>query len=300
MSIFAFWIMKICKNIIETALVSMCAVLCFSCGELPSTPADDVRLARVGRKVLYSSEVLDVMPKNTSGEDSVQFVGSYVDRWIVKQLKVEQAESMFSSSASDIEKQVEEYRQSLLIKKFEQHYLDNEMTEISDEEIEAYYNAHKSEMRLDRTVVKGTIVSFGEKFRQKEKLMENMKSDNAAAHQEFRDMCIKNNFPLHEFKDWVDFSEFLSLLPTVRTANYDALTSRSGIQKMNAAGIQYCFCITAVLNKGDIQPLEMSRDMVKRILETQRRGEIIRDHENEIMQSEAAKKHVKRYIDEDK
>lgn len=112
-------------------------------------------------------------------------------------------------------------------------------------------------------------------------------------------MCIKNNFPLYEFREWTDFSEFLSLLPTVRTENYDALTSRSGVQKMSAGGILYCFNITAVLKKGDIQPLEMSRDMIKRILETQRRGEIIRNHEMEILQSEAAKKHVKRYIDED-
>ena len=278
----------------------MCAAVCFACGEMPVLPSDDVRLARVGRTELYASEVLEIMPKNTTGEDSVQFVGSYVDRWIAKQLKVQEAESMFSSSAADIEKQVEEYRQSLLIKKIEQHYLDSEMTEISDEEIEAYYNAHKSEIRLDRTVVKGTIVSFGDKFRQKEKLMENMKSEKPAAQQEFRDMCIKNNFPLYEFKEWVDYNEFLALLPTVRTSNYDALTSKSGLQKMAAGGTQYCFMITGVLNKGDIQPLEMSRDMVKRILETQRRGEIIRSHENELLQSESAMKHVKRYIDDSK
>ena len=292
--------MKIGNKITTMALASMFAAGLWSCGEMPVLPSDDVRLARVGRTELYSSEVLDIMPKNVTGEDSVQFVGSYVDRWIVKQLKVQEAEAMFSSSASDIEKQVEEYRQSLLIKKIEQYYLDSESTEISDEEVEAYYNAHKNELRLDRTVVKGTIVAFGEKFRQKDKLIENMKSERPAAQQEFRDMCIKNNFALHEFREWTDFGEFLSLLPTVRTENYEALASRSGVQKMNADGIQYCFCITAVLNKGDIQPLELSRDMVKRILETQRRGEIIRSRENELMQTDAAKKHVKRYIDEDK
>lgn len=292
--------MKIGKNIIRIASVWACVAGLAACTQMPSLPSDDTRLARVGRKELYASEVLDVMPKNTSGEDSLQFIDSYIDRWIVKQLKVQQAESMFSSSASDIEKQVEEYRQSLLIKKIEQQYLDAEMTEISDEEIEAYYNAHKSELRLDRTVVKGTIVSFGDKFRQRDKLIENMKSEKPAAQQEFRDMCIKNNFPLYEFKDWVDFSEFLALLPTVRNDNYEALTGRTGVQKMTSDGILYCFEITAVLHSGDIQPLELSRDMIKRILETQRRGEIIRSHENEIMQSPEAMKHVKRYFDESK
>ena len=291
--------MNIRNKDIKIALVCGVAVLLCSCRDLPVMPSDDMRLARVGRTELYASEVLGIMPKNTTGADSIRFIGSYVDRWIVKQLKVQQAETMFSSSASDIEKQVEEYRQSLLVKKFEQHYLDREMTDIGDEEIEAYYNAHRNEFRLDRTVVKGTIVSFGEKFRQKDKLVEAMKSEKPAARQEFHDICIKNNFPLHEFREWTDYGEFLALLPTVRTENYDALTSRSGIQKMTSDGIQYCFEITAVLNKGDIQPFELSRDMVKRILETQRRGEIVRNHENELMQSEDAKKHVKRYFDEE-
>lgn len=293
--------MNIERNIIKTTLVSLCAICAFSCTLQRSQPSDAVRLARVGRTELYSTEVLDIMPKNLTGADSALFISSYVDRWIVKQLKVQQAESMFSSSASDIEKQVEEYRQSLLIKKIEQYYLDSESFEIGDDEIEAYYNEHKSDFRLDRMVVKGTIVSFGDKFRQRDKLEAAMKSDKASSQQEFRDMCIKNNFPLHEFREWTDFSEFLMLLPTVRTENYDALASKSGMQKMSADGVQYRFEITAVLDKGDIQPLEMSRETVKRILETQRRGEIIRSRENELLQSEDALKHVKRYIeDEDK
>lgn len=272
-----------------------------SCGEMPVMPSDDVRLARVGRKELYSSEVLAIMPKNITGADSVQFVGSYVDRWIVKQLKVRQAEAMFPSSAADIENQVEEYRQSLLIKKFEQYYLDSEMTVVGDDEIAAYYDAHKTDFRLDRTVVKGTVVSFGERFRQKERLVENMKKrGNAASEQEFRDMCVKNNFPLYEFTEWTDYSDFLAMLPTVRSESYESLLGRGGVQKMTADGILYYFSIDSVLRRGDIQPLEMVSETVKRILETQRRGEIIRSHENEIIRAAAEDRHVKRYIDEEK
>lgn len=291
--------MRILKEI--TGVTSLClAVLSMTgCRELPPMPADSVRLVRVGRAELYSSEVTGLVPQNLSPEDSLQFVASYVDRWIVKQLKVQQAESMFSSSAWDIEKQVEEYRQSLLIRKIEQYYLDNEMTEISDEDIEAYYNEHKSDFRLDRTVVKGRIVSFGDRFRQKERLVETMKSEREALRQEFRDMCIKNNIPLYEFTEWTDFAEFLSLLPTVRTENYDGLTSRSGVQRMTADGVQYCFEISAVLHKDDIEPLEMARETVRRILETQQRGEIIRRHENELLESDDARKQIKRYFDED-
>jgi len=45
----------------------------------------------------------------------------YIDRWVVKQLKLKEAEVLFSSSADDIDRMVEEYRQALLIRKLDQY-----------------------------------------------------------------------------------------------------------------------------------------------------------------------------------
>ena len=54
---------------------------------------------------------------------------------------------IFSASASDIERKVEEYRQSLLIRKIEQYYIDNEPNSIvTDADIEEYYNDALSEL----------------------------------------------------------------------------------------------------------------------------------------------------------
>lgn len=268
----------------KITFISFVAAVVSSCGELPMRPMDDYTLARVGRKELRCSDVEQIVPRTLTGEDSTAFVQMYVDRWIIKQLKVQEAELLFSSSDDDIESQVEEYRQSLLIKKIEQYYLDNEpKTEIGDDEIEAYYNAHKSEFRLERTVIKGTVVAFGEKFRQKDKLLEMMRSPKEEVQQDFRDMCTKNNFRLNEMKEWTDFSDFLALLPTIRSRNYDSLTDSREVQKMNADGIQYYFRITAVLKKGEVQPPDMARETILRMLTLQRNAEIIREHENEIM-----------------
>lgn len=272
-----------------------------SCQELPNYFVDDMTVARVGRKDLRVSDVEHVVPKSLSSADSLQFVDMYIDRWITKQLKVQEAELLFPSSADDIEAKVEEYRQSLLIRKIEQYYIDTEPdSEISDADIEAYYNAHKSDFRLDKTVVKGVVVAFGEKFRRKDKLLEAMKSTKPDARQYFRDICTKNNFALHEITEWTDFGEFLALLPTMRSRNYDSLLTKSDVQKMNADGIQYYFRITAVLNKGEVQPLEMTRETIARVLKTQRYGEIIRAHEEEILQTAIENGHARIYVKENK
>ena len=181
------------------------------CQELPGYFASDTTLARAGGSELKMRDVESVVPKGVTGEDSAAFMKVYIDRWVRKQLKLQEAEILFSASADDIDKMVEEYRQALLIRKLDQHYVDRSIdTTFTENEIAAYYNAHKADFRLDRTLVKGRIVQFGEGYRQARKLRELMGTKSEARQQDFRDICAKNDFTVTDFSDqWVDFPEFL-------------------------------------------------------------------------------------------
>ena len=237
------------------------------CQELPGYFASDTTLARAGGSELKMRDVESVVPKGVTGEDSAAFMKVYVDRWVRKQLKLQEAEILFSASADDIDKMVEEYRQALLIRKLDQHYVDRSIdTTFTENEIAAYYNAHKADFRLDRTLVKGRIVQFGEGYRQARKLRELMGTKSEARQQDFRDICAKNDFTVTDFSDqWVDFPEFLSYLPTLRSQNYDPVLAS-----------------TAVRREGEPIPLERLRGTIRRILFNQRQSEIIRSHEEEL------------------
>ena len=237
------------------------------CQELPGYFASDTTLARAGGSELKMRDVESVVPKGVTGEDSAAFMKVYIDRWVRKQLKLQEAEILFSASADDIDKMVEEYRQALLIRKLDQHYVDRSIdTTFTENEIAAYYNAHKADFRLDRTLVKGRIVQFGEGYRQARKLRELMGTKSEARQQDFRDICAKNDFTVTDFSDqWVDFPEFLSYLPTLRSQNYDPVLAS-----------------TAVRREGEPIPLERLRGTIRRILFNQRQSEIIRSHEEEL------------------
>ena len=86
------------------------------CQELPGYFASDTTLARAGGSELKMRDVESVVPKGVTGEDSAAFMKVYIDRWVRKQLKLQEAEILFSASADDIDKMVEEYRQALLIR----------------------------------------------------------------------------------------------------------------------------------------------------------------------------------------
>ena len=101
--------------------------------------------------------------------------------------------------------------------------------------------------------------------------------------QDFRDICAKNDFTITDFRDqWVDFPEFLSYLPTLRSQNYDSVLASTAVQEMRDIRSHYYFQIDAVRREGEPIPLERLRGTIRRILFNQRQSEIIRNYEEEL------------------
>ena len=185
---------------ITAGLLLLAAV---GCREMPTVTVGGGRtLAKAGGATLDEQELGRALPAGLTGDDSVAFAELYVRKWIGKQLKLSEAEQLFSASADDIEAKVEAYRQSLLIRKLDQFYVDERIdTTFTEEDIAAYYNAHKAEFKLDRPLVKGRIVRFPVNHRQSFKLRELVKASSAARLQDLADICAKNDFELKEFAE---------------------------------------------------------------------------------------------------
>ena len=281
--------------------IVVCAALLgvVSCRELPDYLVSDDTIARIGRKELSINEVDNLMPSNLKGEDSVNYLRQYVDRWIVRQLKVEEADRLFSSSEREIERLVEEYRQTLLSSRVDQYYIEEQMVEdLTEEDIAEYYNTHKSDFVLDRTLVKGRILCYDASYRQSKRLAEQMRKAATSQSEDktFSDTCEKNGFLLIDNRsEWVNYADFLTNLPTTRTQDYEPLLDKMGIQKMEANGLHYLFDFTSVCRKGNVAPLEIVSENIRRILATQRRSEIIRRHEEAIRQKAMDEGHVSIY-----
>ena len=286
--------------------ISLCAALLalVSCRELPDYLVGSNTLARVGRNELSITEVKQAIPSNLKGEDSVAFAKHYVDKWLVRQLKIEEADELFPASVNDIEKMVEDYRQTLLTGKVDQYYVEKLMNnELSDKDIAEYYNTHKSDFTLDRTLVKGRILRFDGAYRQSKRLKEQMRKASAspADAKTFSDVCEKNGFVLTDYRsEWINFSDFLANLPTTRSQDYDPLLDKMDIQEMEANGTRYYFDFTSVCRKGNVAPLESVSENIRRILLTQRRSEIIKTHEEEIVKRASDEGHARIYLDENK
>lgn len=252
------------------------------CRELPVYFQGSEPLARVGGKTLYVHEVERIAPGQMSSEDSAAFYRLYIDRWVSRQLKLQEADKLFSESEADIEKLVEEYRQSLLIRKLDQYYIDRDIdTLFSDEAIQGYYNAHLGDFRTDRTLVKGSVLRFPLKDRRAKELKKLMESARPADRKDLEDICAKQGYALRDFGEWVDYEEFLSALPTLRGDDYSSLLGNSQLQQMEDRHHQYYFQLKAVRRSGEALPLEFVSETIRRILFNQRQSELLRQRDEE-------------------
>ena len=284
------------RNILKIAIVAMLLACVGACNSWSGFKADDELVARVGMTYLYRSELASLMPSGITAQDSVNYSQAFISKWIVGQLKLQEAEMLFSQKESDIDKLVEEYRRSLLVHRLDRHYLEAEPCgEITDKDINAYYNSHKSDFRISQPMVKGEIVAIGESFRRREQLVKWFESSKEESREDFVESCRKNNLLHLQFDEWVSFSDFLSNLPLLRTSRHDGLLSSRKTQKIQHNKTYYYFRITNVLKAGDTMPLDMAKENIKQILINRHHADVLHRQEARIMDNAISSGHAKIY-----
>ena len=246
--------------------------------------ANDV-VAKVDDKTLRSSDIMRDMPKDLSSVDSVTFAKMYVENWVLNQLKMRRAQEVLSSHQADIERLVEGYRQSLIMRQLDQYYIDNTIDlEITDKQLSAYYRANSASFRLDHNKVRGVVVKTPKKFRNTTTLSTALKGvAKAGSAEEVRALCEKHNLQLSDLTtQWVTYSDFLSNLPTERSSSYANLLTKSGVQQMSSDDANFYFIIIDIARKGEVAPLECVKEDIRRRLYAERRAEIVGQYEAEL------------------
>lgn len=258
-------------------------------------------VARVGDAALYERDVRGIYHTDMSASDSLKALETYVNEWIVKRLKVDEAERLVEKDGQDrdIESMVEDYRNSLLSHKLDQYYIDRRLdTLFTAGDVADYYERHRAEFRLDRAVVKGTIIRVPNEYRQKMKVKTLLASGKPEQMKDLAGICQKNNLELIRFDTWTDYADFLSYLPTRRGAGYESLLSQRGVQEMADSDNLYLLLISEYRTSGSEMPLERAADAIRRILFNQRRTEIVRHYEDSLYRAAVANGQVKVNIHE--
>ena len=132
----------------------------FSCGYFQKED-NEKPVARVMNMFLYTSDLMDQIPDGVSGDDSIRIARRLIEEWVRDKLMLNKAEQYLSGTGTDIERQVQDYRASLLTFKYKQEVLAQRLdTVIHESDVEEYYKENSSNYILNADVVRLTYVKL--------------------------------------------------------------------------------------------------------------------------------------------
>lgn len=123
----------------------------------PSFQNDDSPvLASVGNLSLTMNEALDHIPESVMSQDSIRAVQSYIDQWVDKQVTIQQAERMGLQNSPEVRSKMERLRRQVLEDALREYIIRQniEEIEVTREEAQNYYQAHKEQFVLEERYVR--------------------------------------------------------------------------------------------------------------------------------------------------
>ena len=278
---------------IFSLIVATTVVACSNGDSIMGRNKNNRVVATVDDNELKLGEILRGMPEGLTGADSATFAKMYIDNWVLNNLKLARAEKVLTTQ-EEVNRLVEGYRQSLIMRQLDQYYLDEELnTEITDEQIRTHYKLYSQQFTLDHDKVKGIVVRVSKNFRNTSSLREALSEASKSGTQEISALVKKHELQMNDLTgEWVTFSDFLSYLPTVRTRSYDNLLSKGKVQTMTADDVIFYFTITDIVQRGKKAPIESVTEDIRRMIYAERRSLIIERYEEELKREAMAEQRI--------
>ncbi|KPK83478.1 MAG: hypothetical protein AMS27_12700 [Bacteroides sp. SM23_62_1] len=252
------------------------------CQKFEKRPAQQP-LARVGEKYLYTSDVQDIFPNNLPENDSILILNNFVDKWIKKQLLLQKAELNLSDEQKDVSKQLDEYRSSLLIFKYEQSLIKQKLdTIIYPSEIEEYYAENSSNFLLDNTIVKALFIKLPADAPNLNRLRQLYRSEDEDDMQQLESYCYQYANKYDYFNDqWIPFSMIQSELPQ-EINNPDRFLVYNKYIEQQDSTYKYFVYLRDYRAVSEQAPIEYIENNIKSIILNKRKVQFLNDMENDI------------------
>ncbi len=240
-------------------------------------------LARVYNDYLYESEIREIVPPGISAKDSISLVKNYINNWVSQKLFLQKAEKNLHEDELTFKKQLEEYRNSLVIYTYESKLVTQNLdTAVEQSEIETYYNDNLENFQLKDNIVKVYYARFIEGIPELNKIRRFFYSETPEARDSL-DRYIEKFSDLYFLNDetWILFDDVLKFVP-INTYNKEAYLQNHRKIEIKDEGHVYFVNFADFKVKDGISPLSFEKENIRQIILNKRKLKIINDMKDEV------------------
>ena len=236
----------------------------------------EVVLAECYGKYLFESDLQGVVPEGASIMDSIQLVNTFIDSWVRRQVLIHQAENNLNKEQLDLEKQVDEYRNSLVIYAYESQLIEQKLdTVVSEDEIAEYYDQNKENFQLRNTMVRVAYVILDSDCKQRADFQKLMSDPDTLLLQNIDVQATY--YAVKSFLDvdqWVRLDELTNIIP-IQIFNAESFLKRNKFVCFDMNDYTYMVRFVDYLLEESISPIEMERDNIKSVILARRKQALI-------------------------
>ena len=257
----------------------------------------EVVLAECYGKYLFESDLQGVVPEGASIMDSIQLVNTFIDSWVRRQVLIHQAENNLNKEQLDLEKQVDEYRNSLVIYAYESQLIEQKLdTVVSEDEIAEYYNQNKENFQLRNTMVRVAYVILDSGCKQRADFQKLMSDPDTLLLQNIDVQATY--YAVKSFLDvdqWMRLDELTNIVP-IQISNAESFLKKNKFVSFDVNGYTYMVRFVDYLLEESTSPIDMVRDNIKSVILAQRKQAMIEQMQTALYEKAKKEKAFEVYV----
>lgn len=283
------------KNI--TKILFLVVLLCASC-QKNTEHGGKTPLVQVGSRFLYQEDLARALPYGLSAADSVRIAGELAYKWAEEQVLYEKAEHNVRKDGR-IEQLVADYRRKLILDDYEQRLVRQKMDEeVTEAELQEYYEANKLLFLLEEPVIKGVFIKAPLKSSGLKDLKRWYKNNSEEAMEQMEKYAFRNAVIFEYFYDrWLPVSELEGKI----TVNLSELGKDFDKHRnIETEDDEYCYLlhIEEYIVEGEAKPYDMAKPEIMDLLANARRVEFMRKVREDLYNQAVEKGRVKYFKNE--
>ena len=223
-------------------------------------------VVEIGQDVLYAEDIKQVLPLGLSDADSTVFAEQYIRNWAQDVLFYQNAIRNIPDT-KDIDRLVENYRRSLIEHEYQRRLIEQKFSsEITDDEIEQFFNDNQRLFVLDESLVKGLFLKISNKSHDLSDIRKLYTQQDDESFEEIEKYSIRNAARCEFFYDnWRSVAELEVLLPAMDKPLEGQLKDNSSFEFKDEEYI-YLLNVSEFAPKGGIEPLDHARSRIRGLL----------------------------------
>lgn len=241
-------------------------------------------VARAHDKFLYLKDIEGLIPPNMSPEDSVQRVERYINNWAKKQLLIKEAAQKIEFDEADIERKILDYRYSLMGYEYQSYFINQNLdTEVSDEEIQQFYEENLDNFALKQNIIRGMYLKVPKGAPRTDQIKKLLLSSSPSDFEELKSYSLSfaTEYQLYD-SVWMVFDDVVKNSPMAEIPNKVQFLKSNKFVETSDDDFLYFLNIEEYKISDNISPLEYVKDDIRNIIINKRKVDLATKLEEEV------------------